>query len=192
MAWWWAARSCASIEQNAASPDLRDQARGSGPRARQWFTIEEPMSMERLAECRQQIDVVDSKSWRCSTSGRESSKRSAASSSSLSLPIYEPKREDQVFRNVTSNNQGPLTRGSREAHLRAHHRRDADHPARQDAVVRDRSLDPQFNIANGPAFLSRARQQAVLCLFSRPLLSVQAAPRLQNKAPASPFGRTIA
>ncbi len=25
------------------------------------------------------------------------------------LPIYEPKREDQVFRNVTENNQGPLT-----------------------------------------------------------------------------------
>ena len=25
------------------------------------------------------------------------------------LPIYEPKREDQVFENVTSHNQGPLT-----------------------------------------------------------------------------------
>lgn len=25
------------------------------------------------------------------------------------LPIYEPKREDQVFRNVTENNGGPLT-----------------------------------------------------------------------------------
>ena len=27
----------------------------------------------------------------------------------LSLPIYEPKREDQVFHNVTSNNKGPLS-----------------------------------------------------------------------------------
>ncbi|MBI3681427.1 MAG: chorismate mutase [Acidobacteria bacterium] len=27
----------------------------------------------------------------------------------LSLPIYEPKREDEVFRNVTDNNPGPLT-----------------------------------------------------------------------------------
>ena len=26
----------------------------------------------------------------------------------LALPIYEPKREDQVFRNVTENNSGPL------------------------------------------------------------------------------------
>jgi len=25
------------------------------------------------------------------------------------LPIYEPKREDQVFENVTSHNHGPLT-----------------------------------------------------------------------------------
>ena len=25
------------------------------------------------------------------------------------LPIYEPKREDQVFENVTSHNAGPLT-----------------------------------------------------------------------------------
>jgi chorismate mutase-like protein len=25
------------------------------------------------------------------------------------LPIYEPRREDQVFNNVTSANQGPLT-----------------------------------------------------------------------------------
>ncbi len=27
----------------------------------------------------------------------------------LSLPIYEPKREDQVFHNVTTANQGPLS-----------------------------------------------------------------------------------
>ena len=25
------------------------------------------------------------------------------------LPIYEPKREDQVFANITSSNQGPMT-----------------------------------------------------------------------------------
>jgi chorismate mutase-like protein len=27
----------------------------------------------------------------------------------LNLPIYEPKREDDVFRNVTQNNPGPLS-----------------------------------------------------------------------------------
>jgi chorismate mutase len=28
------------------------------------------------------------------------------------LPIYEPKREDQVFENITSHNRGPLTAGA--------------------------------------------------------------------------------
>src|SRR5580693_7102148 len=28
---------------------------------------------------------------------------------SAEMPIYEPRREDQVFQNVTSNNAGPLT-----------------------------------------------------------------------------------
>jgi chorismate mutase-like protein len=28
------------------------------------------------------------------------------------LPVYEPKREDQVFANITSANQGPLTHHS--------------------------------------------------------------------------------
>ena len=28
------------------------------------------------------------------------------------LPVYEPKREDQVFANITSANQGPLTNHS--------------------------------------------------------------------------------
>jgi chorismate mutase len=27
----------------------------------------------------------------------------------LKMPIYEPKREDQVFHNVTTHNQGPLS-----------------------------------------------------------------------------------
>jgi chorismate mutase len=28
---------------------------------------------------------------------------------SLAMPIYEPRREEDVFRNVTDHNQGPLT-----------------------------------------------------------------------------------
>jgi chorismate mutase len=27
----------------------------------------------------------------------------------LALPIYEPRREDQVYQNITENNSGPLT-----------------------------------------------------------------------------------
>lgn len=29
-----------------------------------------------------------------------------------SLPVYEPKREDAVYRNVLSHNQGPLSEGA--------------------------------------------------------------------------------
>ena len=31
---------------------------------------------------------------------------------SLELPVYEPKREDDVIRNITANNTGPLTPGA--------------------------------------------------------------------------------
>ena len=41
------------------------------------------------------------------------------------LPIYEPKREDQVFANVTDNNRGPLTPDAVAPDFRAHHRRNA-------------------------------------------------------------------
>ena len=44
------------------------------------------------------------------------------------LPIYEPRREDQVFANVTTHNGGPLTPDAVQAHFRAHHRRNAHHP----------------------------------------------------------------
>ena len=33
------------------------------------------------------------------------------------LPIYEPKREDQVFHNVTSQQRGPAAGRCREAHF---------------------------------------------------------------------------
>ena len=48
----------------------------------------------------------------------------------LNLPIYEPKREDQVFHNVTTTNQGPLSAEAVQAGLRAHHRRNAQYTER--------------------------------------------------------------
>ncbi|MBL0160130.1 MAG: chorismate mutase [Bryobacterales bacterium] len=30
----------------------------------------------------------------------------------MTMPIYEPKREEEVFRNVISNNHGPLSEGA--------------------------------------------------------------------------------
>ena len=49
------------------------------------------------------------------------------------MPIYEPRREDQVFANVSATNRGPLTEEA-VPHLRAHHRRNAHDPARVDGI----------------------------------------------------------
>ena len=55
------------------------------------------------------------------------------------LPIYEPKREDQVFANVTESNAGPVDAGRPAPGFRAHHRRDAHHPAVAHGIGRRRS-----------------------------------------------------
>jgi len=66
------------------------------------------MSMERLAECRQEIDVLDLKILALLNERTSIVEEIGRIKETLSLPIYEPKREDQVFHNVTSNNHGPL------------------------------------------------------------------------------------
>ena len=67
------------------------------------------MSIQRLAECRNQIDVVDLKLLALLNERTRIVEEIGRIKQDLSLPIYEPKREDQVFHNVTSNNQGPLS-----------------------------------------------------------------------------------
>lgn len=67
------------------------------------------MSMHQLAECRTQIDAVDLKLLALLNERTRIVEEIGRIKQNLSLPIYEPKREDQVFHNVTSNNNGPLT-----------------------------------------------------------------------------------
>jgi chorismate mutase len=67
------------------------------------------MSIQRLAECRHQIDAVDLKLLVLLNERTRIVEEIGRIKQDLSLPIYEPKREDQVFHNVTSNNQGPLS-----------------------------------------------------------------------------------
>jgi chorismate mutase len=67
------------------------------------------MSMERLAECRDKIDAVDRKLVALLNDRTRIVEDIGQIKQSLTLPIYEPKREDEVFRNVTRENQGPLT-----------------------------------------------------------------------------------
>jgi chorismate mutase len=65
--------------------------------------------MQRLAECRHQIDAVDLKLLVLLNERTRIVEEIGRIKQDLSLPIYEPKREDQVFHNVTSNNKGPLS-----------------------------------------------------------------------------------
>ena len=67
------------------------------------------MSIQRLAECRNQIDTVDLKLLALLNERTRIVEEIGRIKQDLSLPIYEPKREDQVFHNVTSNNNGPLS-----------------------------------------------------------------------------------
>jgi chorismate mutase len=66
------------------------------------------MSMEKLADCRRQIDQLDLKIVDLLNQRTEIVHEIGRIKRQFSMPIYEPKREDQVFRNVTSNNAGPL------------------------------------------------------------------------------------
>ena len=67
------------------------------------------MSMDELAECRRKIDVLDMKLLELLNQRTEIVEQIGRIKQHLALPIYEPKREDDVFRNVTTNNPGPLS-----------------------------------------------------------------------------------
>lgn len=65
-------------------------------------------SIDDLARCRERIDAVDLQLLEllnCRTAIVEEIGRIKQA---LTLPIYEPRREDQVFDNVLTNNKGPL------------------------------------------------------------------------------------
>ena len=67
------------------------------------------MSMQKLADCRRQIDQLDLKIVDLLNERTEIVHEIGRIKRQFSLPIYEPKREDQVFENVTGHNPGPLT-----------------------------------------------------------------------------------
>lgn len=67
------------------------------------------MSMDKLAECRRKIDLVDQKILALLNERTRIVEEIGAIKQQLAMPIYEPKREDDVFRNVTLGNSGPLS-----------------------------------------------------------------------------------
>lgn len=61
-----------------------------------------------LALCRERIDRVDLRILELLNERTSIAEEIGRIKKEAQLPIYEPKREDQVFQNVTSNNRGPM------------------------------------------------------------------------------------
>ncbi|MCX6026907.1 MAG: chorismate mutase [Chloroflexi bacterium] len=62
-----------------------------------------------LIECRDRIDVLDRQILALLNARTRIVEEIGRIKQELDLPIYEPKREDEVFENVTAHNTGPLT-----------------------------------------------------------------------------------
>ena len=65
-----------------------------------------------LADCRSRIDVVDRRIVALLNERTAVVENIGRVKREAKLPVYEPKREDQVFANIASANQGPLTHHS--------------------------------------------------------------------------------
>jgi chorismate mutase-like protein len=65
-------------------------------------------AFRRLTECRDDIDEVDVRILKLLNERTSIVEEIGRIKRTLDLPIYEPKREEDVFRNVTGHNGGPL------------------------------------------------------------------------------------
>jgi chorismate mutase-like protein len=61
-----------------------------------------------LAEYRDQIDEIDRRLVELLNERTKIVEKLGRVKEELEMPIYEPKREDEVFQNVSSANRGPL------------------------------------------------------------------------------------
>jgi chorismate mutase len=65
-------------------------------------------ALQALAKCRDEIDTIDLELLNLLNRRTRIVEEIGRTKESLELPIYEPKREEDVFRNVISHNPGPL------------------------------------------------------------------------------------
>jgi chorismate mutase len=66
-------------------------------------------ALRALAESRKTIDAIDVQLLELLNRRTSVVEEIGRAKESAGLPIYEPKREEDVFRNVTEHNHGPLT-----------------------------------------------------------------------------------
>jgi chorismate mutase len=62
-----------------------------------------------IADWRKKIDELDEQIVKLISRRAEAAQAIGELKKQQALPVYEPKREDQVFENVTGHNPGPLT-----------------------------------------------------------------------------------
>ncbi len=67
------------------------------------------MAVQALEECRTRIDDVDRRILNLLNERTGIVEEIGRIKKAVAMPIYEPKREDQVYRNVIGTNGGPLT-----------------------------------------------------------------------------------
>ena len=65
-------------------------------------------TLDALAQCRDQIDEIDLRILELLNRRTSVVEEIGRIKKEAHMPIYEPKREDQVYLNVTSNNGGPM------------------------------------------------------------------------------------
>jgi chorismate mutase len=65
--------------------------------------------IQTLARCRDRIDEIDRRLVELLNERTTIVEEIGRTKRTAALPIYEPKRETEVFKNITSNNGGPLT-----------------------------------------------------------------------------------
>jgi chorismate mutase len=66
-------------------------------------------AQQALARCRERIDQIDRRLVELLNERTTIVEEIGRAKREASLPIYEPKRESDVFDNITSHNGGPLT-----------------------------------------------------------------------------------
>lgn len=64
--------------------------------------------LKQLDHCRERIDVLDRRILALLNERTRIVEEIGRAKRRLNLPIYEPRREDEVYENVTEHNGGPL------------------------------------------------------------------------------------
>ena len=100
------------IERNAAECFASGATGVDGARAEARLRVEKHMKREdallTLEDCRRRIDDLDLRILALLNERTRAVEQIGQAKQSLDLPIYEPRREDEVYANVTGHNSGPL------------------------------------------------------------------------------------